>query len=363
MLQAPTDAVRELSHAEALPRVGSAFARSSSRLYSHVEPMTLALRGGTLHLRWDHGGAGAAQQAFGFRLGPHGGELLLDMPAVMVLLGERRPERLPTELRYILLAEALQPLADALEKATRLRFEWAPEAAPETIRGTSAASHAPPVHFLFDLVDGTAERSFGGGVRFDDEAALEAVLALLKPPPRRIESEPAWLRVPLPFEIGRTRLALRELAGIRPGDIVSIDHWSSASGGLVVGASIAGTGLTLVGRAEGPRITFQHIEDTTMNREQPAANAAATDDKDAAALPLDRLDAMEVVLRFEVGDLALSLGALKSIRPGHVLDLGQPLNRSAVRILAHGNVLGKGHLVAIGDRLGVRVAEFAPGDA
>lgn len=359
MLQAPTDAVRELSHAEVLPRVGMAFARSSSRLYSHAAPMALALRGRTLRLRWDHGGAGAAQQAFRFRLGPHGGELLLDMPAVVVLLGERRPERLPTELRYILLAEALQPLADALEKATRLRFEWAPEATPEA----AAASDAPPVHFLFDLVDGESERSLGGGVRFDDEAALESLLALLKPPPRRIESEPAWLRVPLPFEIGRTRLALRELAGIRPGDIVSIDHWSSASGGLVVGSAIRGTGLTLVGLAEGPRITFQHIEDTTMNREQPAANAAATDDKDAAALPLDRLDAMEVVLRFEVGDLALSLGELKSLRPGHVLDLGQPLNRSAVRILAQGNVLGKGHLVAIGDRLGVRVAEFAPGDA
>jgi type III secretion protein Q len=45
-----------------------------------------------------------------------------------------------------------------------------------------------------------------------------------------------------------------------------------------------------------------------------------------------------------------------------VFDLGQPLNRSPVRILAHGNVLGKGYLVAVGDRLGVRVSEFAPGE-
>jgi len=37
-------------------------------------------------------------------------------------------------------------------------------------------------------------------------------------------------------------------------------------------------------------------------------------------------------------------------------------NRGPVRIVAHGNLLGKGTLVAVGDRLGVRVSEFAPGD-
>jgi type III secretion protein Q len=69
-----------------------------------------------------------------------------------------------------------------------------------------------------------------------------------------------------------------------------------------------------------------------------------------------------VTLRFEVGDLAVSLGELRNLRPGHVFELAQPLNRSPVRILAHGNVLGKGYLVAVGDRLGVRVSEFAPSE-
>jgi type III secretion protein Q len=351
MPETAIEEVRELSHAEALPRVAAVFARSSSRLYSHVEPMTIALQGRALRLRWDRDGEGAAQQAFRFRLGPHGGELLLDMPALALLIGERRPELLPPELRYLLLAEALQPLAEALEKATRLRFEWAPEAVQQE-------PACAPVHFLIGDEQGS---TFGGGVRFDDDEALDALLSLLKPPARRVDAEPSWLRVPLPFAIGRTRLSLREIAGIRRGDIVGIESWANAGNGLVVGAAIAGTGLTLVGRAEGARISFQHIEDTMMNRDQPATNAAS-DENDASALPLDRLDAMEVMLRFEVGDLLLSLGELKSIRPGHVFDLGQPLNRSQVRILAHGNVLGKGHLVAIGDRLGVRVSEFAPGE-
>jgi type III secretion protein Q len=45
-----------------------------------------------------------------------------------------------------------------------------------------------------------------------------------------------------------------------------------------------------------------------------------------------------------------------------VFELPQPLSRSAVRIVAHGQVLGKGHLVAVGDQLGVRVSDFAPSE-
>lgn len=116
-----------------------------------------------------------------------------------------------------------------------------------------------------------------------------------------------------------------------------------------------------MGLAEGSRITIQQMKDPAMNRDMPQGSATPEDNQ-SAQLPLDRLDALEVNLRFEVGDLSLSLGELKSIRAGHVFDLAQPLNRSAVRILAHGNVLGKGHLVAVGDRLGVRVAEFAPSE-
>ena len=96
-----------------------------------------------------------------------------------------------------------------------------------------------------------------------------------------------------------------------------------------------------------------------MNRDDPAA-ADPSLAGDPAGLPLSRLDALEVVLRFEVGELSLTLGELKSLSPGHVFDLGQTLNRCDVRVLAHGNLLGRGYLVAVGDRLGVRVSEFAP---
>jgi len=100
----------------------------------------------------------------------------------------------------------------------------------------------------------------------------------------------------------------------------------------------------------------------TADQAAQTATPPAATAPESPELAVDRLDAIEVTLRFEVGDLPISLGDLRNVRAGHVFELGQPLNRGPVRIVAHGNLLGKGTLVAVGDRLGVRVSEFAPGD-
>jgi len=142
--------------------------------------------------------------------------------------------------------------------------------------------------------------------------------------------------------------------GVRRGDIVGIEGWQSAGSALRVTAEVGGAlGIAIAALAEGTHITVQTVRDPDMNRDALP---------DSGQLALDRLDGLEVNLRFEVGELSLTLGELRAIKPGHVFDLEQPLNRCEVRILAHGNVLGKGHLVAVGERLGVRVSEFAPGE-
>jgi type III secretion protein Q len=74
---------------------------------------------------------------------------------------------------------------------------------------------------------------------------------------------------------------------------------------------------------------------------------------------IDTLDALELRLRFEVGDVTATLAELRSVQEGHVFELSEPLNNGLVRILAHGNVLGQGYIVKVGERLGIRVTEFA----
>ena len=347
------DAVRDLGESTALPRMAAAMGRALNRLHDRrAAPLALAWRGGSLNVHWTADDAPLPPcDGYRFRLGTHAGIVALDAPAQVALLDEARLDRLPAELRAILLAEATRHWVDALEKATRQRFEWAPadECAPVDAQRATC--------FRLEGADGAAWRGY---VQFDDPAALDAFAPPLAAGTAAFAA-PAHLRFPLRWRLGETRIRLHEMRGIARGDILSIEDWRAAGAAVIVGAELGGAaGLRLAGLAEGSRITLQQTRDDTMNRstETPVAD----EPRDAAELPIDRLDALEVTLRFEVGDLQLSLGELKNLRAGHVFELGQPLNRSPVRILAHGNLLGKGTLVAVGDRLGVRVSEFAPGE-
>ncbi|MGK6308626.1 type III secretion system cytoplasmic ring protein SctQ [Variovorax sp. DT-64] len=358
------EAVTELGDSRALPRADAASVRALNRLYAAAPPCELRAGDTGYRLQWKHdAGLGQiARDSYRFKLGAHVGHLALDAPSLQVLLGERRIELLPRELRYILLADALHPMVDALEKALRLHFEWQPsEAEARELREQAPPRCDPERAAFFVATPSDDGASLCGFVQFEDAATLDALLPA-GAGPRAVRSSAAFdaLRLPVHFLLGSTPISLGEITSIRPGDIVGIEQWSSSGAAIVVTAALAGpAGRQLTAFAEGSRITVQQSRDSAMKPDMPARSADAAD---SANLPLDRLDALEVSLRFEVGELSLTLGELKSIRAGHVFELGQPLNRSPVRILAHGNVLGKGYLVAVGDRLGVRVSEFAPGE-
>jgi type III secretion protein Q len=369
------EAVTELGEARTLPRADAANVRALNRLYAAAPFQGVAAKSASYRIAWHHDEALAhtSRESYSFRLGAHTGHLAMDAPSMQALLGERRIDLLPRDLRYILLADALHPLIDALEKTLRLHFEWQPsDADAHRFRGRHGAResnepqpllHCDPERAAFFVAtpeDGGA--MLRGCVQFDDAATLDALVPAATGVRHAARSSESFqgLRLPVSFRLGSTPIRLREIGSIRPGDIVGIEQWSSSGAAIVVTAELGGAaGLHLSAIAEGSRITVQQSRDSAMKPDTPADSATAADNVN---LPLDRLDALEVTLRFEVGELSLSLGELKSIRAGHVFDLAEPLNRCPVRILAHGNVLGKGYLVAVGDRLGVRVSEFAPGE-
>jgi type III secretion protein Q len=366
MLTITREDVLELGAAPTLPRAETALVRAINGLYGRTTALPLMLRGQPWQLRWcypirDVWSIGLGSRvSYRFRIGSHTGWLALDVPLLAALLGERRIDLLPRDLCYVLLADALHPVADALEKAFHLRFEWAP---PESSAATAPAG-AELIERAACFTLASADGTHGGHLLFDDDQAFAALLAAAPRPAAmgRASTSLDWLRIPLPFVVGRSHISLREIGSVRPGDIISIEHWGSVGTALTVIAELGGSaGRCLVGLAEGSRITLQQSKETAMNRDTPEAGLTGQDDA-AASLPLDRLDALEVTLRFEVGELSVSLGELKGLNPGHVFELGHALNRSPVRIIAHGNVLGKGYLVAVGDQLGVRVSEFAPSE-
>jgi type III secretion protein Q len=349
--------VTELSDAPALPRLQAGQHRALNRLYDDTAPIPVACAAvsGELHFVFFKQPP-PGMEPWGWhrlKLGAHLGTLAIDGVGLAQLLGEPRADLLPDELRTVLLANALQPVVQTLENALRLRFEWA--------HGTAAYPFRQEGAIGFELRARDGNIALRGLVSLDDPAALDAVLPAFA---RRRPALPGLfdkLRVPLRFELGSAQISLHELRQIAAGDVIGIERWGSSGSALNVTAMAGGpNGVRLVGLADDSHITLESIGETSMNRADLNDSSITLVD-DPAGLPLDRLDALEVVLRFEVGELSVSLGELKSLRPGHVFDLEQALNRSSVRILAHGNVLGKGSLVAVGDRLGVRVSDFAVG--
>jgi type III secretion protein Q len=348
----------ELSSAAALPRLSPVMSRALTQLYSRCAPVEFVLQGKTWLLQWCVAPAGRAEhEIYRFRLGSQAGGVGIDASAASTLLGERRSDLLPRELRYLLWANALHALAEAAEAATRLRVDWT---LPEEAHEPPPPDPQRAAHFAMQALDGGPR--WRGFLQFDEDAALGALVAVWPQRGRLHTAGFDALRLPMPLSLGSTQISLREMRAVRPGDIISIEDWASSGAALRVTARAGGAGgFHFAGLAEGTRFTIHSAKEDAMNRDSDAAVALPGDDE-AGQLPLDRLDALEVNLRFEVGDLSLTLGELRSVRAGHVFELAQPLNRSTVRILAHGNVLGKGYLVAIGDKLGVRVSEFAPSE-
>lgn len=102
----------------------------------------------------------------------------------------------------------------------------------------------------------------------------------------------------------------------------------------------------------------------TMNLPNAASPSAAAK---AAAHPIDEtdqagvhpLDAVQVEVEIELARLALSLSALRTLAVGQVFDTGQPVDGNGIVLWCGGQRLGNGQLVAVGDRLAVRVTALS----
>ena len=368
MAPSSTPIARPLGDARSLPRMSARACAALNRLHNRrAAPIRLPWGSTLLELRWCAGpvpGGGAALRGrYRFKLGPHAGELALDAPTQALLLDEPRFADLPADLRSVLLAQATHEWVDALVQSTRLPFEWTPGA--DIDLSTPDANIDCTAGFSLHR-PGQASALMKGHVHLGSDEALDLIAPPLVPGAAPRGDLPPSLRFPIRFELGRTTLRLRELRAVVPGDIVSVEDWLPAGAGIVAIAIVGDSaGANWTALAEGSRVTIQHCREQPMNQDvaaMPAHELAGAGDAALNGPVADRLDALEVTLRFDVGGQEVTLGELRNIRPGHVFELPQPLNQSVVRILAHGNMLGKGHLVAVGEKLGVRVTEFAPND-
>ncbi|OHE73998.1 MAG: hypothetical protein A2007_02535 [Verrucomicrobia bacterium GWC2_42_7] len=75
------------------------------------------------------------------------------------------------------------------------------------------------------------------------------------------------------------------------------------------------------------------------------------------SISVPKLEALQVLLSFEVGEKKLSFADLQTLQPGYTFPLESPLS-SPITIKANSLPIGTGELVQIGEKCGVRVTQF-----
>ncbi|HEX5783758.1 type III secretion system cytoplasmic ring protein SctQ [Hydrogenophaga soli] len=160
------------------------------------------------------------------------------------------------------------------------------------------------------------------------------------------------LRVPMRITLFERTLPRHRLQALSVGDVVlngvahrSDTHWQATLK--------FGTGIIMQATAD-------------IDLHQPRASVVAEpriieDDAPPAAewarQPPD-LDRLQVPVAFEIDSARVSLGELASLGVGSVIELDVGVLDASVRLVCHGQTLGIGQLVAVGEQLGVRIVQM-----
>ena len=82
---------------------------------------------------------------------------------------------------------------------------------------------------------------------------------------------------------------------------------------------------------------------------------------DAASAPIDVSD-VELPVHIDLVTVNLPIGQIAALQPGYILTLPVALADADIRLVAHGQTLAFGELVAIGDQLGLHIRRIANAD-
>ncbi|KWD82846.1 type III secretion system cytoplasmic ring protein SctQ [Burkholderia ubonensis] len=190
----------------------------------------------------------------------------------------------------------------------------------------------------------------------------------------------ARVRLPGRVRLGSRRLPLAVLRSLRPGDVL-LDLAPAALGAARAGPLHAWWGARRATQwhatvlIEGTTMTMIETPDTADDLDEPIvagdlpagspadspADPPDDDAPDVAPEPADLGD-VDLPVHVEIDTLSLSIAELAALRPGYVLELPLAARDVPVRLVAYGQAIGGGRLVAVGAHLGVRIDRMAGDD-
>ncbi|CAB3725556.1 type III secretion system cytoplasmic ring protein SctQ [Paraburkholderia rhynchosiae] len=180
----------------------------------------------------------------------------------------------------------------------------------------------------------------------------------------------ADLALPTRIRLRSRRCSAALLASLRVGDVLL--GWPRASGyahgapldhaSLLWGAA-AGRAAYAQARIDGRNIILETIPET-MSHDPDLSLASPSElsaDANASGRPVDLSD-VELPVHIEVVSVNLTLAQIAALQPGYILTLPLALADAEIRLVAHGQTLALGELVAVGDNLGLQIQHIANSD-
>jgi type III secretion protein Q len=107
--------------------------------------------------------------------------------------------------------------------------------------------------------------------------------------------------------------------------------------------------------------TLVITKEPTMSDELDPVRADDALADDQAQNPIE-IGELDLPVQFEVDTVALPLSQLCALRPGYVLELPTPVADAQLKLVTHGQTIGYGELVTVGEHLGIRILRMAHGD-
>lgn len=198
-----------------------------------------------------------------------------------------------------------------------------------------------------------------------DTAFLSRLEALLTGESISLRASFAALRIPGRALLGTQSVKIGVLQNLKPGDILLngitphyqtllSPHPETVALELFWGTS-GMKALTVTGSLTDQTLT---IQETPVMIQQIAPSTADAGDLEN---PTD-LSQLEMPVRLEIDTLNLSLAQLNALQPGYVLELPIPLAEATVRLVTHGQTIGLGEMVAVGEHIGIRITQMAEVD-
>jgi type III secretion protein Q len=315
-----------LQQSRLLPRVSPAVAAASRELYGR-SPFLRVTEGTRWRFEWAHMPDRTPEISLRIRIGLTEVTVGLVSYEAFEALRDMHSAELPQALRAPFLSVTAALFWQELQSITGCDVELL-----DAARTFDAGER---VGFVLHRNDHTALRGF---VVLENEATRSLICELSARLMPRLQAPGDW-PILCAAVVGFTAVTSRDVQSLEPHDIVLIED--ARFNGESLDCHLT-AGQRLVGRASLQSGRLQVTEWKT-NGVAPMTQRESG------------LGELEVSLRFELAQWHAPLTEVSAIAAGTVIDLGRRIDDQAVSVWVEHRCIGKGQLVAIGERLGVRL--------